>query len=145
LLVHGGDYKLCIVDEARVVRIDGLEHLLNLVIRDNLAVVVKIALFNLVHGEASVSIFVESLEYFGKFFLLLLREHLTCDICIRSLFKCLVSSEVLEIVQRADSDRLIDGYLSELGDPGVLECVSGGGALLLVVCEQLRDEVLGNF
>ena len=61
-LVSSGDNKLSVLDKARVVRIDGLEHLLDFLVGHNSSVVLKISYLDLFHGELSVTVGVKGLE-----------------------------------------------------------------------------------
>ena len=65
-LVHSCDYELRVVDEARSISVDGLEHLFNFIVGHHLAVVVKISVFNFIHRELSIPVGIESLEDLGK-------------------------------------------------------------------------------
>ena len=61
-LVSSGDNKLSVLDKARVVRIDGLEHLLYFLVGHYSSVVLKISYLDLFHGELSVTVGVKGLE-----------------------------------------------------------------------------------
>ncbi len=62
----GRDDKLCVVDKATIIGVDGLEHIFDLLVRHDLAVVLEIAHLHLVHGKFAVTVRVKGLEHFGK-------------------------------------------------------------------------------
>jgi hypothetical protein len=70
--VDCGNDELSVVDEAGFVTVDRIEHVFNLFIRHYFTIMVQVSLFDLIHGEFTVSIFVEGLENFSKFFFLTL-------------------------------------------------------------------------
>jgi len=144
LFVHGGNYEFCVVDEATVVGVNRLEHLLHLVVGDNFAVVVDVSLLDLVHGEATVTVLVEGLEDLGHLFPLTFRKHLRGDVGVSSLLHGGIGTETLEVLEGAEGNRLVNGCLALIENPSVLEACIGSRALVLVVGKHLGDEVLGR-
>lgn len=59
------------------------------------------------------------------------------------MFHGLVSAECLKVLERANCDGFIDSSLGKLLNPNVLETSRGVWALILIVSQHLRDEVLG--
>ena len=57
-----GDNELSEIDKSGVVRIDGVEHRLDLLVGHDSSVVLKITNLDLIHGELAVTVGVESLE-----------------------------------------------------------------------------------
>lgn len=76
LLARGGYDELCIVDETTVVRIHSSEHLLNLCIAHDSAVVLQVALLDFFHAELAVAVLVESLKDLGQIVAFLLAHQL---------------------------------------------------------------------
>ena len=61
-LVGGGENELGVLNETRVVGIDGREHSLDFLVGHNSAVMLKISSLDFVHVELAVTVGVESLE-----------------------------------------------------------------------------------
>lgn len=144
LLVHGGNDEFSVVNKSTVVGVDHFEHFLDLVVGDNFTVVLDVALLDLLHGETAVTVLVEGLEDLGHLFLLALGEHLGCDVSVSGLLHGSFGTEGLKVLEGTEGDGLVNGSLSLLLDPGVLEASAGIGALVLVVSQELGDEVLGG-
>lgn len=142
LLVHGGDDELGVVDEAALVGVDRVEHLLNLDLVQVLAEEEVVPFENLLEGELAVAVLVDGLEDFGEVLLLALGQELTGDEGEGGLLELLVSSEALEVGEGSHGLGRVDDLGAHLDDPGVLEGVRGRRSLVGVVGEESGDQVL---
>ena len=125
-----------------MINIDCLKHLLNFsfvhIFSEELIVTVEDFLL----GEFAVAVLVDGLEDLGEVLLLALGEELAGDEGEGGLLELLVGAEGLEVGERADGDGGVDGLRAVVRDPGVLQGHLGRGALVHVVGQQLRDQVL---
>ena len=66
LLASSGYYKLGVINKAAVICVDGLEHLLDFLVRHNSTIVFKIPLLHFLHIKFAISILVECFEDFRE-------------------------------------------------------------------------------
>jgi hypothetical protein len=142
VLVHGGQNELRVVDEAGAVGVDGVEHDLDLLVGHDLAVVLEVALLDLVHGELAVSVLVEGLEHLSEVVLLTLGDELGSNESVSSLLQGLVRAELAHVGEHVRGESLVNGHGAKLNQPGVGESLLGGGSLGSLVGQKLGDEVL---
>ena len=122
-LVSGGDDELRVIDEATVIRVHGIKHLLDFLVAHDSAIMLQVALLDLIHAELSVAVLVESLENLGQIVTLLLVHQLRCNERVRSLLESDITVEFTKVVQGAHGHRSVNLERGELGDPRVLEGV----------------------
>ena len=77
LFAHGGDDELRVVDEARLVNVDGLEHLEDILLLHGLSEEFVVAIEDLLLGQLTIAIFVNGLENLCEVLLLVLCQKLT--------------------------------------------------------------------
>ena len=92
-------------------------------------------------GDLAVTVFVECLEHPRQVVFLLLGEELACNKSIGCLFKGLINTETLEVVERVYRHCFIDSDVRKFRDPGMFKGLFGAWTILLLVGEQLSDEV----
>ena len=105
LFAHGGDDELRVVDEARLVNVDGLEHLEDILLLHGLSEEFVVAIEDLLLGQLTIAIFVNGLENLREVLLLILCQKLTGNEGEGGLLELLVSAEVLQVGQGAHGNR----------------------------------------
>lgn len=142
LLVDGSDHKLGVINVPRVVGVNSGEHLVNLIIADELTVMSQVAVSDLLFGEFTVTVLVKGLEDLGKRFFLFTGKKLGTDVGKSGGFKSIVLVEVLKVVKGIFGCGLIDFNLGMVANPDVLKGLLGRGTLGNVNGQHLSDEVL---
>ena len=142
-LVGGGDDELRVIDKATVIRVHGLEHRLDLLVAHDSAVVLQVALLDLIHAELSVAILVESLEDLGKIVTLLLAHQLRSNEGVRGLLEGDITVEAAKVVQSAHGHSFVNLKRGELSEPRMLKGLLSGRALFRIIGQQQSDEAFG--
>ena len=140
-LVCGGDDELRVIDEATVIRVHGIEHCLDFLVAHDSAVVLQVALLDLIHAELSVAVLVEGLENLGQIVTLLLAHQLRCNERVRGLLEGDITVEATKVVQGAHRHRSVNLERGELGNPRMLEGICRGRTLIRAIGEQGSDKV----
>ena len=142
-MVGGSDDELRVIDEATVIRVHGLEHLLDLLVAHNSAVVLQVALLDLIHAELSVAVLVEGLEDLGKIVTLLLAHQLRSNEGVRGLLEGDITVEAAKVVQSAHGHSFVNLKRGELGEPRMRKGLFSGRAFFSIVGQQRSDEAFG--
>ena len=80
-------YKLGVVNEATVISVNSLEHLLDFLVRHNPSIVFKITGLDFLHIKFTVTISIECLKDLGEVVTFLLAHELRGDESVGGLFK----------------------------------------------------------
>ena len=142
-LARSGNHELRVVDEARVVSVDGLEHLFDFLVGHDPPVVVKISGLHLLHRQLAVSVFVEGLEHLGEVVALLLAHQLRGDEGVGGHLEGNIAVELLQVVKGVHGHGLVNLQSGQSSEPWVLQGVSSAGTLLRIVDEEGLDEGFG--
>ena len=142
-LVSGGDDELRVIDEATVIRVHGIEHLLDFLVAHDSAIMLQVALLDLVHAELSVAVLVESLENLGQIVTLLLVHQLRCNERVRGLLEGDITVEATKVVQGVHGHRSVNLERGELGDPRMQEGLFCGRTLFRIIGEHGSDKAFG--
>ena len=118
-LASSSNYELRVVNEARVVGIDRLEHRLDFLVRHDSTIVLKITLLDFLHRELTISILVEGLEHLGEVVALGLTHKLGGDERVSGLLEGHITIELSEVIKGAQSEIFINLGLSQLSEPYV--------------------------
>ncbi len=135
--------KLRVINEATVVGIHSLEHLLDLLVGHDSTVVLQVADLDLIHGEFTISVGVEGFEHLGKVVAFALVHELRGDEGESCLLQSDVRVELLQIVKSIDSQGLVDLQSGKFSEPWVRKNIFSRGSLVSAVGEQISDEAFG--